>query len=112
VGVVHRQRELRDRTIDAEPVSRGDVAFADALARLEVRIARLEAHNARNGPPVTMTVTHNVRPVTTVTSDRNAVTEAVTPVTEHNGRNAERQRRYRERKKQRLGTLRQAQGRL
>lgn len=96
MGIVHQQRQIRERTIDARPNEPSEVAFADGLARLEVRVVRLEALVTQLSRDAT--VTHNAEAVTPVTpDDRNAITE---PVTARNAyRNAERQRRYRERKK-------------
>jgi hypothetical protein len=99
VGIVHQQRQIRDRTIDARPNEPSEVAFADGLARLEVRIARLEVlvtqlsrealRDALTPSPVTRDTTRD--------GQGDAVT--VTRDTTRRHAHAERQRRYRERKK-------------
>jgi hypothetical protein len=104
VGIVHQTLAQRGRTIDARPNEPDAgvepfMVLARHIERLEERIAQQEAalralHDtvtelqaALHGP-----VTHNVY-VTPVPPGRNAVTGSVT------SRNAERQRRYRARKK-------------
>ena len=82
MGIVHQQRQIRDRTIDAqangatvEPVTSRVAALEAALAAVTSRVTELEA---------------------ALFGVRNAVTSRSAA--------AERQRRYRERKKQQPGT--------
>jgi hypothetical protein len=125
VGIVHQQRQIRGRTIDARPNEPSEVAFADGLARLEARIDRLEAlvtQLSRDAlrDAVTDAVTRNgvTRDAQSDAGDAQRVTgDAVTKrrhvvpgldpdtrnVMKRHARN-ERQRRYRERKKQQPGT--------
>jgi hypothetical protein len=118
MGINHLQAAQRARTIDAHPRAPGSPSdpYGEAfravdflIQRLETRLDQQEAALRALHDTVTelqaalrKTVTHNAEAVTPVTPDRDFVTEAVTPRNAY--RNAERQRRYRERKKQSPGT--------
>jgi hypothetical protein len=105
VGIVHQQGYQRDHTIDDRPLRD---PIAERFERLEARLDRLEAL-------VTQLTRDALRDAVTETVTRDAVTrdaqgdtgdaqrvpgDGVTKRHAH----AERQRRYRERKKQRPGT--------
>jgi len=96
MGIVHQQRQIRDRTIDVRPNEPSEVAFADGLARLEVRLVGLEAELRS----VTSLIAELASRVTKLEDGAvGIITRDVTPATPlRNARNAERQRRARKAK--------------
>jgi hypothetical protein len=111
MGIVHQQRQIRDRTIDATLNEPSEVAFADGLARLEARIVRLEglvtqlSRDALRDAVTASLVTRDASSVTPVTPvTRRHVVPGLDPQARDSAKRHvrnERQRRYRERKKQR-----------